>query len=49
MSYVEKVLKRFDMQECKSEDTSVITEDKFNLNQCPKGNLEIQEMQLYGF
>jgi len=33
------------MHECKSEDTPVAKGDKFSLNQCPKGNLEIEEMQ----
>jgi len=33
------------MQECKSRDTPVAKGDKFSLKQCPKGNLEIQEMQ----
>ncbi|XP_040861422.1 secreted RxLR effector protein 161-like [Glycine max] len=33
------------MHECKSGDTPVAKEDKFSLKQCPKGNLEIQEMQ----
>jgi len=45
MSYIEKVLKRFGMQECKSGDTPVAKGDTFSLKQCPKGNLEIQEMQ----
>lgn len=45
MSYIEKVLKIFGMQECKSGDTSIAKGDKFNLSHCPKGNLEIQEMQ----
>jgi len=44
-SYIEKVRKRFGMQECKSGDTPVVKGDKFSLKQCPKGNLEIQEMQ----
>jgi len=44
MTYIEKVLKRFGMQECKSGDTPVAKGDKFSLKQCPKGNLEIQEM-----
>ena len=30
-SYIEKVLKRFDMQECKSGDTPVAKGDKFSL------------------
>jgi len=33
------------MHECKSGDTPVAKGDKFSLNQCPKGNLEIEEMQ----
>ena len=33
------------MQECKFKDTTVAKGDKFSLKQCPKGNLEIQEMQ----
>jgi len=33
------------MHECKSGDTPVAKGDKFNLNQCPKGNLEIEEIQ----
>ena len=33
------------MQECKSRDTPVAKGDKFSLKQCPKANLEIQEMQ----
>jgi len=33
------------MQECKSGDTPVVKGDKFSFKQCPKGNLEIQEMQ----
>jgi hypothetical protein len=44
-SYIDKVLKRFCMQDCKPGDTPISKGDKFSLNQCPKGNLEIQEMQ----
>lgn len=33
------------MHECKLWDTPIAKEDKFSLNQFPKGNLEIQEMQ----
>ncbi|XP_020591553.1 putative disease resistance protein RGA3 [Phalaenopsis equestris] len=44
-SYIDKVLKRFGMQNCRPIDTPVAKGDKFSLNQCPKGNLEIQEMQ----
>ncbi|KZV51821.1 hypothetical protein F511_11198 [Dorcoceras hygrometricum] len=45
MSYIDKVLKRYGMQDCKPGNTPVAKGDKFNLKQCPKGSLEIQEMQ----
>ncbi|KAL9265865.1 Retrovirus-related Pol polyprotein from transposon TNT 1-94-like protein [Drosera capensis] len=44
-SYIDKVLDRFGMQNSKPGNTPVAKGDKFSLNQCPKGNLEIQEMQ----
>lgn len=44
-SYIEKVLNRFGMQNCKSGETPVAKGDKFSLSQCPKNSLEIQEMQ----
>ena len=44
-SYIEKILKRFDMHDCKPGDTLVAKGDKFSLSQCPKNNFEIQEMQ----
>jgi len=44
-SYMDKILKRFSMHECKSGDTPVAKGDKFSLNQCPNRNLEIKEMQ----
>lgn len=40
-SYIEKVLKRFGMQESKRGDTPTTKGDKFSLSQCPKENLEI--------
>ena len=43
-SYIEKILKRFDMYDCKPGDTLVAKGDKFSLSQCPKNNFEIQEM-----
>ena len=43
--YTEKIHKRFDMHDCKPGDTPVAKGDKFNLNQCPKNNFEIQERQ----
>lgn len=44
-SYNEKVLSRFDMKGCSSGDTPIAKGDKFSLNQCPKTDLEIKEMQ----
>ena len=44
-SYIKKILKRFGMHDCKPGDTPVAKGDKFSLNQCPKNNFEIQEMQ----
>ena len=44
-SYIDKVLKRFGMQDSKPGDTPVAKGDKFSLNQCPKNNPEVKEMQ----
>ena len=33
------------MHDCKPGDTPVAKGEKFSLNQCPKNNFEIQEMQ----
>ena len=44
-SYIEKILKRFGMHECKPGDTPMAKGDKFSSSQCPKNNFEIQEMQ----
>ena len=44
-TYIEKVLKRFGMQDCKPGDTPISKGDKFSLNQCPKNDIEEKEMQ----
>ena len=44
-SYIEKILKRFDMHDCNPGDTPVAKGYKFSLSQCLKNNFEIQEMQ----
>ena len=44
-SYIEKVLKRFSMQEYKPGDTHMAKGDKFSLNQCPKNDFKVKEMQ----
>ncbi|KAL9256696.1 Retrovirus-related Pol polyprotein from transposon TNT 1-94-like protein [Drosera capensis] len=43
--YIDKVLKRYDMQDCKPGDTHVAKGDKFSLNQCPKNGFETKEME----
>ena len=43
--YIEKVLKRYDMQNYKSGDTPVAKGDKFSLEQCPKNAFEEKDMQ----
>ena len=44
-SYIDKVLKRFGMQDCKPGDTPASKGDKFSLCQCPTNDLETKEMQ----
>ena len=44
-SYIEKILKRFGMHDCKLGDTLVAKGDKFSLSQCPKNNFKTQEME----
>ena len=43
--YIEKLLQRYGMQDCKQLDTPIAKGDKLSLNQCPRNALEIQEMQ----
>ena len=44
-SYIEKVIKRFGMQECKPGDTPVAKREKFSLSQCPRNKFKVKEMQ----
>ena len=44
-NYIEKILKRFGMQDCKPGDTPVAKGDKLSLDQCPKNDFESKEMQ----
>ncbi|KAL9266920.1 Retrovirus-related Pol polyprotein from transposon TNT 1-94-like protein [Drosera capensis] len=44
-SYIDKILKRYGMQDCKPGDTPVAKGDKFSLNQCPKNGFETKEME----
>ncbi|KAL9265434.1 Retrovirus-related Pol polyprotein from transposon TNT 1-94-like protein [Drosera capensis] len=43
--YIDKVLKRYGMQDCKSGDTLVAKGDKFSLNHCLKNGFETKEME----
>ncbi|XP_050229335.2 beta-galactosidase 15-like [Mercurialis annua] len=43
--YIEKVLQRFGMQNCRPHDTPVSKGDKFSLKQCPKNELESKFME----
>ena len=43
--YIEKVLQRFGMQNCKPHDTPVSKGDKFSLKQCPRNDFESKFMQ----
>ena len=45
--YIEKLLERYNMQDCKPLDTPIANGDKLSLNQCPKNALEIPEMETF--
>lgn len=44
-SYVDNVLKRFNMSNCASTEAPIVNGDKLRKSQCPKTNLERNEMQ----
>ena len=44
-TYIEKVLERYGMQDCKPRDTPVAKGEKFSLSQCPKNDLKFKEIQ----
>lgn len=44
-NYVEKILQRFGMQECKLEDAPISKGDKLHKGQCPQNALEIKNMK----
>ena len=46
--YIEKLLQRYGIQDCKPLDTPISKGDKLSLNQCPSNTLEIQEMKVVG-
>lgn len=44
-AYIDKVLKRFNMQNCSPSVAPVVKGDKFSLKQCPKNRLEMDQME----
>ena len=43
-TYINKVLERFRMKDCSRSVSLIVKGDRFNLNQCPKNNLEMEQM-----
>ena len=44
-SYINKILERFQMKDCLPSVSPIVKNDKFNLNQCPKNDLERERMK----
>jgi Reverse transcriptase (RNA-dependent DNA polymerase) len=44
-TYINKVLERFRMKDCSPSIAPIVKGDKFNLKQCPKNNLEREQMK----
>ncbi|XP_073041999.1 secreted RxLR effector protein 161-like [Primulina eburnea] len=44
-TYINKVLERYRMKDCSPSIASVVKGDKFNLSQCPKNDLEREQMK----
>ena len=44
-AYIDKVLKRYNMHNCSSTPAPIVKGDKFGLFQCPKNQLEIDQMK----
>ncbi|RVX13369.1 Retrovirus-related Pol polyprotein from transposon TNT 1-94 [Vitis vinifera] len=44
-TYINKVLERFRMKDCSPSVSPIVKGDKFNLNQCPKNDLEREQMK----
>ena len=44
-AYIDRVLERFNMHNCKFGDVPVVKGDKFSLSQCPKNDLEEESMK----
>nr|CAN81602.1 hypothetical protein VITISV_031788 [Vitis vinifera] len=44
-TYINKVLERFRMNNCSPSVSPIVNGDRFNLNQCPKNDLEREQMK----
>jgi hypothetical protein len=44
-AYIERVLEKFRMHECRPNAAPILNGDTFNLSQCPKNVLEKKEME----
>ena len=44
-TYINKVLERFRMKDCSPSIAPIVKGDRFNLNQCPKNDLEREQMK----
>jgi Reverse transcriptase (RNA-dependent DNA polymerase) len=44
-AYIDKILKRYGIENYKPGNTHIAKRDKYSLDQCPKTELEISEMQ----
>ena len=48
-SYIDKVLSRFSMSNCAPGDIPVAKGDKFSLHQCPRNELEKNDMERFPY
>ena len=44
-TYINKILERFRMKDCSPSIAPIVKGDRFNLNQCPKNDLEREQMK----
>ena len=44
-TYINKVLERFQMKDCSPSPTPIMKGDRFSLDQCPKNDLEQEQMR----
>ena len=44
-TYINKILEMFQIKDCSPSITPIVKGDRFNLNQCPKNDLEQEQMK----